>query len=85
MIAGSDMQTFDLLTMAEVARALHCSRAHVCNVVAGRVRGCAPIPAVHLGRRMLVRRESLVAWIEQNEHANGNLDSSSERGRSKSA
>jgi excisionase family DNA binding protein len=60
---------FDLLTMAEVAKLLHCSKAHVCNAVAGKVRGCAPIPAVSLGRRKLVRRESLRQWIERNEAA----------------
>jgi hypothetical protein len=36
-------------------------------VLAGRVRGCSPIPSVRLGRRMLIRRGSLLAWIEQNE------------------
>lgn len=63
------LSDFDLLTLAEVARLLHCSKAHVCNAVAGRVRGCPPIPAVSLGRRKLVRRESLIAWIERNEGA----------------
>ena len=58
---------YDLLTVAEVAGLLHCSKAHVSNVIAGRVPGCAPIPALHLGRRMLVRRESLMRWIDQNE------------------
>jgi excisionase family DNA binding protein len=72
---------FDLLTMAEVAKLLHCSKAHVCNLAAGRVSGCSQLPAVRLGRRMLVRRESLIAWIEHNEHANGNLESTPERGR----
>lgn len=75
-----DATAFDFLTMAEVAELLHCSKAHVCNAVAGRVRGCPPIPAVRLGRRMLVRRNSLLSWIEQNEHGDGNLKSSSERG-----
>jgi excisionase family DNA binding protein len=60
---------FDLLTMAEVAKLLHCSRAHVCNAIAGKLRGCRPIPSVRMGRRMLVRRESLIVWIEQNEVA----------------
>ena len=60
---------FDLLTMTEVAALLHCSKAHVCNLVAGRVRGCPPLPAVHMGRRALVRRESLRQWIERNEAA----------------
>jgi excisionase family DNA binding protein len=60
---------FDLLTITEVAELLHCSKAHVCNVVAGRVSGCTPIPAVRLGRRTLVRRSSLLAWIGANENA----------------
>lgn len=58
---------FDLLTMAEVATLLHCSKAHVGNLVAGRVRSCAPIPAVRLGRRKLVRRETLNEWLRTNE------------------
>jgi excisionase family DNA binding protein len=64
-----DTTAFDLLTMAEVAELLHCSKAHVCNAIAGRVHGCAPIPAIRLGRRTLVRRESLRQWIEHNEAA----------------
>jgi excisionase family DNA binding protein len=60
---------FDLLTMAEVATALHCSKAHVCNLVAGRVRDCQPLPAVHMGRRLLVRREALMGWIVASENA----------------
>jgi hypothetical protein len=64
-----DRAGFDLLTLAEVAKLLHCSKAHVCNAVAGRLPGCAPIPALHLGRRTLVRRASLLAWIDENENA----------------
>ncbi|HLJ45444.1 MAG TPA: helix-turn-helix domain-containing protein [Bryobacteraceae bacterium] len=82
---------FDLLTMSEVAELLHCSKAHICNLVAGRVNGCPPLPAVPLGRRKLVRRESLLQWIERNElgaatdnhgvAANDNLTESPKRGR----
>jgi excisionase family DNA binding protein len=61
------MASLDLLTMKEVAAALHCSKAHVCNLAAGKVRGCVPLPAIHMGRRLLVRRESLLRWIERNE------------------
>jgi len=57
---------FDLLTLAEVAELLHCSKAHVSKAVAGRVPGCPPIPAVSLGRRKLVRRATLLLWIDQN-------------------
>jgi len=68
------LDDFGLLTLADVASLLHCSKAHICNIVSGRVRGCPPIPSVSLGRRKLVRREALLAWIERNEHAtNDNL------------
>jgi hypothetical protein len=60
---------FDLLTLADVAELLHCSKAHICKAVAGRVPGCPPIPAVSLGRRKLVRRATLLSWIEHNEQA----------------
>jgi len=76
------LNDFDLLTIGEVAELLHCSKAHICNVIAGRVSGCFPIPTVRLGRRKLVRRESLVLWINRNERAvNDNLTASPERGR----
>ncbi|MBZ5673747.1 MAG: helix-turn-helix domain-containing protein [Acidobacteriia bacterium] len=58
----------ELLTVAEVAAVLHCSKAHVCNLVGGRVRDCRPIPAIRMGRRMLIRREALQAWIAANEN-----------------
>jgi hypothetical protein len=60
---------FDLLSLADVAKLLHCSKAHVGKVVSGLVRGCPAIPCVPLGRRKLVRRESLVRWIEENENS----------------
>jgi hypothetical protein len=63
------LDDFGLLTLAAVADLLHCSKAHVSNVIAGRVSGCAPIPAVSLGRRKLVRREALRSWVEHNEMA----------------
>jgi excisionase family DNA binding protein len=72
---------FGLLTLATVAKLLHCSKAHVSNVIAGRIHDCPPIPAVRLGRRRLVRREALAAWVERIEAANVNLNPSPERGR----
>ena len=71
----------ELLTMAEVAKVLLCSKAHVCNAVNGRLAGSAPIPVVRLGRRLLVRRASLDRWIEQNEVAGARMAASPERGR----
>jgi excisionase family DNA binding protein len=65
----NQLDDFGLLTLTSVAELLHCSKAHISNVIAGRVPGCPPIPAVRLGRRKLVRREALRAWIEHNETA----------------
>jgi len=74
---AASLEDFDLLTLAEVAALLHCSKAHVSHVISGLVAGCPPIPAVRLGRRMLVRRESLLTWIERNDK----IVPSPERGR----
>jgi len=79
-MSANGLADFDLLTLADVAKLLHCSKAHVCKAVAGLVRGCPAIPAVSLGRRKLVRRASLLSWIERNEAANDNLKTSPERG-----
>jgi hypothetical protein len=67
------LDDFGLLNLAAVAKLLHCSKAHVSNVIAGRVRGCLPLPALRLGRRTLVRHETLAAWIADNERAGNNL------------
>jgi excisionase family DNA binding protein len=62
-----DDNDFDLLTVKQVSSILRCSKAHICNLVAGRVRGCSPLPALHAGRRMLIRRQSLLNWIAEND------------------
>lgn len=74
---------FDLLTLTDVAELLHCSKAHVGKVIDGRVAGCAAIPCIRLGRRKLVRRESLAGWLERNETAT--IESSPARGVRKRA
>jgi excisionase family DNA binding protein len=57
-----------VLTAAEVARELRCSKAHVHNLINGKVDGARPLPSLWLGRRRLVRRSSLDQWIAANEH-----------------
>jgi excisionase family DNA binding protein len=57
-----------ILTTSEVARELRCSKAHVHNLINGRVRGARPLPALWLGRRRLVRRASLDQWLLTIEH-----------------
>jgi excisionase family DNA binding protein len=61
----------DVLTVSEVADELRCSRAHVHNLINGRVSGVKPLPAIPLGRRRIVRRESLNEWIASNERQLG--------------
>ena len=61
----------DVLTVSEVADELRCSRAHVHNLINGRVSGVKPLPAIPLGRRRTVRRESLNEWIASNERQLG--------------
>jgi len=56
----------DILTITEVAEVLRCSKAHVCNVLQGRVHGLPKLTHFSLGRRKLIRREWLDAWMEAN-------------------
>jgi excisionase family DNA binding protein len=56
-----------VLTVAEVARELRCSKAHAHNLINGKVRGAKPLPCVKIGRRCLVRRSSLDEWIKASE------------------
>jgi excisionase family DNA binding protein len=65
---ASDRQ---VLTVGEVALELRCSKAHVYNVIAGKVDGVRALPAISMGRRKLVRRTALEHWMEANEAAAG--------------
>lgn len=58
-----------ILTLPEVARLLRCSKAHLSNLLNGRVAGARPLPHVSVGRRKLIRRDSLQHWLEDTETA----------------
>lgn len=60
MTPNTDRQ---LLTLREVAATLRVSKAHVSKLVNGRVRGTPPLPAARLGRRIIVRKDSLDKWL----------------------
>ena len=62
-----DRSPHQILTVKEVARELRCSKAHVFNAIAGRLRNVTRLPAIRMGRRKLIRRSSLESWIEMNE------------------
>ena len=69
----------EILTAAEVAAELRCSKAHVYNTIAGKVEGVSPLPAISMGRRKLVRRSAFEEWKRTNESArrDGSMASSS--------
>jgi len=62
-----------VLTVPEVATELRCSRAHVHNLITGKVPGVRPLPSLWLGRRRLILRASFEEWIRTNEHAAGSV------------
>ncbi|MFN9297879.1 MAG: helix-turn-helix domain-containing protein [Acidobacteriota bacterium] len=52
-----------VMNLAEAAEFVRCSKAHLCNILNGKVRGIPQLPAVRVGRRLLFRRESLERWL----------------------
>ena len=58
-----------VLNLAEAAALVRCSRAHLSNIVNGKVRGIPHLPTVRIGRRVLFRRESLELWLQRVEAA----------------
>jgi hypothetical protein len=61
------MDEDQVLTITEVAAELRCSKAHVYNVINGRVSGVSSLPVITMGRRKLVRRGTLDRWKRANE------------------
>lgn len=57
----------EILTVRDVAHELRCSCAHVYKVINGSIKGTSPLPAIIIGRRRLVQRESLEQWKKVNE------------------
>ena len=57
------MSSSEILTIAEVATSLRCSKTHVCNLINGKVAGVPRLPAIEMGRRKLVRRSTLERWM----------------------
>lgn len=55
----------NVLNLAEAAALVRCSRAHLSNVINGKVHGIPRLPAVRIGRRVLFRRESLELWLQE--------------------
>jgi hypothetical protein len=56
-----------ILTLAEVAKVLRCSKAQTSNLTNGKVPGVPTLPTVRYGKRKVVRQQTLVAWMEARE------------------
>ena len=57
-----------VLTVREVATELRCSKAHVHNIIAGKVHDLPRLPVLRIGRRVLVRHDALARWMRWIEH-----------------
>ena len=53
-----------VLKVEEAAFLIRCSKAHLLKVIHGRVPNLPPLPHAKIGRRILIRRESLERWLE---------------------
>jgi plasmid maintenance system antidote protein VapI len=54
-----------VLSISDCARLLQCSRAHVSNLINGKVAGAPNLPHARLGRRVFVKAEWLEDYLEQ--------------------
>ena len=64
-LSPKDLQ--DMLTIPEVAQVLRGSKAHVCNLINGKVKNAPRLPAICMGRRKLIRRATLELWKKASE------------------
>jgi excisionase family DNA binding protein len=53
-----------IMTLEEAAEYLRISKAHLSNVINGKVPGVRPPRFFRAGRRILIRREWLDRWME---------------------
>jgi len=57
----------EVLTAAEVATELRCSKAQIYKAIRGDIQGVSRLPSIMIGRRRLIRRSSLEGWKKLNE------------------
>jgi excisionase family DNA binding protein len=53
-----------VMTLKQAAAYLRVSKAHLSNVINGKVPGVPPVRCFRMGRRILIKREWLDAWME---------------------
>jgi len=58
-----------VLSLKQAAVYLRVSKAHLSNVINGKVPGVRPVRCFRLGRRVLIKREWIDEWLEIPGHA----------------
>ena len=60
-----------VFTLEQAAAYLQVSKAHLSNVIAGKVRGVLPVRSFRIGRRILIKREWIDDWLEHKPNGSG--------------
>ncbi len=53
-----------VMTLTQAAAYLRVSKAHLSNVINGKVPGVPPVRSFRMGRRILIKREWVDEWME---------------------
>ena len=53
-----------VMTLKQAAAYLQISKAHLSNVINGKVPGVRPVRSFRMGRRILIKREWVNEWLE---------------------
>jgi excisionase family DNA binding protein len=53
-----------VMSLRQAASYLQVSKAHLSNVINGKVIGVRPIRSFRVGRRILIKRDWIDAWLE---------------------
>jgi len=57
-----------VMSLKQAAAYLQVSRAHLSNVINGKVFGVPPVRSFRVGRRVLIKREWIDEWMESGRH-----------------
>ena len=53
-----------VMNLRQAAAYLQVSKAHLSNVINGKVSGVPPVRSFRVGRRVLIKREWIDKWLE---------------------
>ena len=63
--ASEEKEKSKVMTLQQTASYLRISKAHLSNVINGKVPGVRPLRHVYVGRRILIRRIWADEWLEK--------------------